>query len=234
MTKQTIFVTLAVALGVLPLAWGQAIEVSGDKVTYNADNTAVFSGNVVVNIGEVQIDAARLEAGASETAADKNLYKLFADEGVPIRVRCGDCMSVPLDMEINERVVYDAAAQLISMQGGVKVCADVDCKQGTMHAASGEFNQTTQILQLRGAPLIRAQWLPSDDDDAEGGGIDIEAQTLELNANTNELVLKKEASVRRGSNVIRGETIRYNTQSGALSAESGAPSERVQATFQSE
>lgn len=236
MRGATAVVMLAVAA--VPLAVAQKIEVSGDEVTYQADNAAVFRGNVVVRIDNIEIRAARLEAAAADNTDEDgdgggNRYALFAGEGedaMPIRVHCEGCWTQPLNIEINDTATYNPTAQVLNMDGGIDVCAGSDCAAGEMTAARGQWQQAASVLQLWGAPLITARLQPQADAEA----IHIQAEHLQFNTQSGDLVLRDDAEVRRGSGSIRGKTIRYNANTGALSAEANEQAGgRVQATFES-
>lgn len=99
-----------VAFGSLEQDTGQPVEVSADQLTVNnADGTAVFSGNVVVTQGEMQLSAAevRVRYGADQTAIEQ----LVATGGVKVTNLA--------DTAQGDEAVYTIASGQIVLTGNV-------------------------------------------------------------------------------------------------------------------
>lgn len=100
----------SVAFGGLKQDTSLPVEVSADQLTVNqADGTAVFMGNVLVNQGEMRLAAGQVKV--EYTADGSGISKLFASEGVTL-INATDAAE-------SREAIYTIASGTVVMTGDV-------------------------------------------------------------------------------------------------------------------
>lgn len=201
------------------------VEVSGDRADYAVEGGgAVFSGNVVLAAGGLTVYAAEL--GVRREAAGN----VYTASGAPLSVFCGDCGAEEVRAVVGESLQYSEAGGG-EMRGGLTVCIGADCARGELRADSGEWRRADNTLILRGAagaPLSAELLIKTGQPP-----VSVRAESAEYQFDSGDLQLAGNAKIWRDSGEIVGETIRFNTRTGALEAAGGGgEDDRVKATFE--
>ena len=203
------------------------VEVYSDHAEYLGDRS-VFSGNVTLAAGKMTLAADRLEVQIGENG---NHYRA---SGQPVRIQCPQCFGRGAAAQA-ESVRYADAQGTAVAAGGAVVCVGKNCRGGKLSAHQLEWRRGENVFIARGDPaladsekserLARAVWNPPG-----GESVSVSAREIRYDFRAQTAFLSGDAEAVRGESSLRGDTIVFNRQTGAMRAEA-APNERVRAVF---
>ena len=221
-----LFAAVAPFAGVAGVALAQTasipgvVEVFSDKAEYDG-NRSVFSGNVTLAAGQMTLAANKLEV---ETGDDGNLYRAT---GSPVRIVCGRCFGEGA-VASAESVEYDDAKGVARAVGQARVCAGRECETGKLSAGELEWRRGEDAFVARGGAetFARLAWRPP-----EGEAVEVSAREIRYDFGERSALLSGDAEATRGDSLLRGDTILFNRDTGAMRAEATPEGERVRAVF---
>ena len=197
---------------------GQKIEVTSERVEHSATGGKTqFIGSVVVLKGGMELRAETLDVDKAG--------KHFVAKGAPIKATCKDCADFLLRGDAGTRLEYDDTAEWMHIRGGLEICADAGCEQGTLSADSMEWQQAEDIITLQGAPEVDIKWRLES-----GDWVHATAATVVYHPRKGDVQLRGQARILRGESDVAGDLIDFNMKTGSLSARS-LDDQPVKATF---
>lgn len=216
------FISVSMFVFAISAEAGDKIEVRSDTATYGADGQrAEFTGNVVVNTEGVAANADRVLVSVH---AEGNTYQLM---GSPVRAVCEECADFPLHISAREMMLRDDEESLTIPSALMLCIGEADtCERGQLQADYARWLLGEESAELRGSP-VSGVWHPDDG----GSPVKLRAHRIEYNGQTESVVLEGDALVGREGEEIRGDIIKVNTKTGALSVESSDDSGRVRGVF---
>lgn len=196
------------------------VEVFSDEAEYDG-NRSVFSGNVTLAAGQMTLSADKLEV---ETGGDGNLYRAT---GAPVRIACGRCFGDGATASADS-VEYNDAKGVALAVGRAGVCAGKECESGKLSARELEWRRGEDAFIARGGAETSARlvWSPP-----EGESVSVSAREIRYDFRKRTALLSGDAEATRGDSLLRGDTILFNRDTGAMRAESAPEGERVRAVF---
>ncbi|MBE0486287.1 lipopolysaccharide transport periplasmic protein LptA [Marinobacter sp.] len=136
----------------------------------------------------------------------------------------GPAIAFDLDSDAPIRVSADSA-RLDDTEGTAVYSGDVELTQGATQLNAERVvlyrnQQGLSRIEASGEPARYRQ--PAREGEAM---TDARARTITWSAAENELTFERQAFIEQGSNVFRGDVIRYDTVHRVVTAEGGSPSE---------